>query len=160
MFLTWSFILCSRVPVFANTCKIKLTRQPFFFPLHWVIYRHDILCSHPARGSGGGFRGWAGPGHFCPVLGAVPWLGWVWVQCEGDCFTTRNLLSLTKTIFRSTPLAWKLVTRIYVRCPRVHGLGWPTCHSGYTQCLLIGNDVKQGVTWVLCVYLCLCLRED
>jgi len=39
----------------ANTCKIKLTRQPFFFPLHWVIYRLDILCSHPARGSGGRF---------------------------------------------------------------------------------------------------------
>jgi len=70
-----------------------------------------------------GFRGWAGPGHFCPVLGTVPWPGWGWAQCECDGFTTGILLSLTKMIFYSTPLACYLVTRIYVRCPRVHGLG-------------------------------------
>lgn len=102
-----------------------------------------------------GFRGWVGLGHFCPVLGTVPWAGWSGAgpQCDGDGFTAGILLSLTKTIFRSTPLACYLVTRIYVRCQECIGLADPLAIQD-THSQLIGNDVKQGYYEF---YLCSCV---
>lgn len=58
-------------------------------------------------------------------------------QCEGDGFTAAILLFLTKTIFRSTPLACYLVTRIYVRCQECMGLAD----------LLAIQDMHQLVNW-------------
>lgn len=73
----------------------------------------------------------------CAGHSAMAGVEWGWAQCDGDGFTAGILLSLTKTIFRSTPLACYLITRIYRRCQECIGLADP----------LAIQDTHQLVNW-------------